>query len=363
MTTAPAPADELDLPGARRCVESILTEFLHAKAEHAAARGMPPLAVSALTDFFNAGGKRLRPILCVLGWHAAGGTTPTPDPVLRVAAALEMFHAFALIHDDVLDASASRRGQPTVHRVLADRYATDRTPQRARQTGDAAAILIGDLALCWSDELIHSAGLTPGQLIRILPALDAMRTEVMYGQYLDVTTTGRPTADVDHALAIIRYKTAKYTCERPLHLGATLARADEYLLNTLSDYALPLGEAFQLRDDLLGVFGDPQVTGKSRLDDLREGKHTALIAVALRDATAHQATALRRLLGRPDLTEADAARIRTILSDSGARTQTEDLIDQRRTHVLRLLDTTTLLAPPAVPHLRHLADTIIRRTA
>ncbi|MEU2718592.1 polyprenyl synthetase family protein [Streptomyces sp. NPDC007205] len=362
MTLAPVVTDQLDLPGARDRVEAILKDFLHTKALDARMKQLPPLAASVLTDYFTAGGKRLRPMLCVLGWHAAGGITPAPDTVLRVAAALEMFHAFALIHDDVMDASDTRRGQPTIHRTLAHRYGQGRTHQRANRLGEAAAILVGDLALCWSNELLNTAGLASDQLARVLPVLDAMRTEVIYGQYLDVTATGTPSSDLDQALLIIRYKTAKYTIERPLHLGALLAGADNSLLKTLSAYALPLGEAFQLRDDLLGVFGNPALTGKSRLNDLREGKHTALIALAMRDATPHHKNLLHRMLGQPDLTGAEAAQIRNILTVTGARTHVEDLITQRRTTVMRLLDTTPALAPQAIPHLRHLADTTTRRT-
>ncbi|MEU2718562.1 polyprenyl synthetase family protein [Streptomyces sp. NPDC007205] len=362
MTLVPSVVDEIDLPEAQRRIEAILKEFLHAKALEATAHGMPPLAASALSDFLHAGGKRLRPMLCVLGWHAAGGAADPPPAVLQVAAALEMFHAFCLIHDDVMDASDTRRGRPTVHRALAGHYAHSRTRQHAARLGDAAAILTGDLALCWSDELIHTAGLNAGRLTRILAVLHVMRTEAMYGQYLDITTTGTPSTDLDRALAITRYKTAKYTVERPLHLGALLAGADDNLLTALTDYALPLGEAFQLRDDLLGVFGDPSVTGKSRLDDLREGKHTALVAIALRDATPHQAEVLRRLLGRPDLTEDDAASIRDIFTATRARAQVEDLISQRRENAFRLLDTPTVITPCVLPHLRHLANATTRRT-
>ncbi|GGV57712.1 polyprenyl synthetase family protein [Streptomyces spectabilis] len=143
-----------------------------------------------------------------------------------------------------MDASATRRGKPTVHHTLTARHIDGRTQAAARRLGTGTAILIGDLALTWSDELLHTADLTHAQLRAVLPLINAMSTEVMYGQYLDLLATGAPTTDLDHALTIIRYKTAKYTCERPLHTGATLAGASADLLATLSQFALPLGEAF-----------------------------------------------------------------------------------------------------------------------
>ncbi|QCX82621.1 All-trans-nonaprenyl-diphosphate synthase (geranyl-diphosphate specific) (plasmid) [Streptomyces sp. YIM 121038] len=311
-----------------------------------------------------AGGKRLRPLLCVTGWYAAAGQVPVPEPVVRVAAALELFHAFCLIHDDVMDNSPTRRGRPTVHRTLADRHPPDCcTLQTARKFGTGAAILIGDLALTWSDELVHTAGLTPGQLAMLLPLLDVMRTEVMYGQYLDLAATGHPTTDLDHALTIIRYKTAKYTIERPVHIGAALAGGTTALAEALTAYALPLGEAFQLRDDLLGVYGDIQITGKSPLDDLRDGKHTVLLAIALRAAAPHQAETLERLLGRPDLIETQAGEIRSILTATGARAQVEEMINLRCEHVKDLLNHADLIHPCALPALWHFANAAARRSA
>ncbi|MFE0062278.1 polyprenyl synthetase family protein [Streptomyces sp. NPDC059003] len=319
-TTAPQTTHVPDLSAARQQVDTVLAHFLERKTTTAAPQHLPTETIEALTSFLRAGGKRLRPMLCVTGWHTAAGHQPPPAAVLQVAAALEMFHAFCLIHDDIMDRSLTRRGQPTVHRALADRHTASRPRALAEQFGNAAAILIGDLALTWSDEIIHTAGLTLVQLTTILPLLDAVSTEVMYGQYLDLTATGRPTDDVGQALTVIRYKTAKYTIERPLHIGAALANGSTPLSDTLTAYALPLGEAFQLRDDLLGVFGTPEQTGKSCLDDLREGKHTVLVALALQIATTRHASLLRSLLGRADLTEAQATQIRTILTITGART-------------------------------------------
>jgi len=352
----------LDLERLRRDVDAVLHRFLQGKAASAATRNLPEQAAQVLEEFIGAGGKRLRPVLCALGWQAATGTAP-PKPVVRVAACLEMFHAFCLIHDDIIDNSATRRGRPTVHRTLATRHTAHRQGPLAERLGASCAILVGDLALTWADELLHTAGLSSSQLTAVLPVLDTMRTEVIYGQYLDVTATGEPSPDVDRAQTIIQYKTAKYTCERPLHIGALLGGAAPPLLRELSAYAMPLGEAFQLRDDLLGVFGDPQVTGKSRLEDLREGKHTMLLALALRDASPAHVSLLRRLLGNPHLSEAQAAQVRSILTVTGARTHIEDMIDQRREQVLDLLASPRAIRPEAHQALRQLADTATRRTS
>ncbi|MFE5665790.1 polyprenyl synthetase family protein [Streptomyces niveus] len=360
MTTTTAPAAPGDHDLVRTEVDGILDRFLTSKARTAASQRMPAEVTAVLRAFLAAGGKRIRPLLCVTGWQAAGGQS-LPRAVIQAAASLEMFHAFCLVHDDVMDQSDTRRGHPTVHRTLASHHIHGRTSVAADQLGNSAAVLVGDLALAWSDELLHTAGLSDRQLTDVLPLLDAMRTEVMYGQYLDVTATGTPTDDVERALAICHYKTAKYTVERPLHIGAALAGAEESLLDSLSAYAIPLGEAFQLRDDLLGVFGDPARTGKPALDDLREGKATVLVTLALRHATRTQADQLRSLLGHGDLTEGQAATARNIITATGADQRVEDMISERYGQALRHVRAAPLEATSA-RLLREFADSAVRRT-
>ncbi|GLX34304.1 polyprenyl synthetase [Streptomyces roseochromogenus] len=354
----------VDLPEAAALltrVTAVLEGFLDEKTGVAAKLRMPPEVTQFLRDFLGVGGKRLRPLLCVTGWQAADGRG-FPEAVVRVAASLEMFHTFCLIHDDVMDDSSSRRGAPTVHRRLALHHGNGRSAYAAQRMGASAAILIGDLAHAWSGELLHTAGLTPNQLSAVLPLVDDMRSEVMYGQYLDVTAAGRPTTDVGQALRIARYKTAKYTVERPLHIGAALAGAPPAVCEALSAYALPVGEAFQLRDDLLGVFGSPRVTGKPALDDLREGKHTVLAALALQRADDDQQRTLHSLLGSPSLDEAEAARLREILTATGARTEVENMIHTLRAQALRALDTAPF-PPAATARLRQLAGSALVRAA
>ncbi|MGI5466656.1 polyprenyl synthetase family protein [Streptomyces sp. CA-132043] len=350
----------MGLPGIRRAVDAVLADFLHAKARTAVDGRLPDEITQLLHGFVFAGGKRLRPLLCALGWHAARGSGDI-GPLIRTAASLEMFHAFALIHDDLMDRSATRRGRPTIHRALAARFRLSRRHDDSEHLGVSAAILVGDLALAWSCELLHTAGLCPARLASVLPVIDAMRTEVMYGQYLDVLASGRPSGKTEVPLTVIRHKTAKYTCERPLHVGAIVAGARPGLLAGLSAFALPLGEAFQLRDDLLGVWGRPDRTGKPALDDMREGKHTVLIALAFQAADERQARLLRTHYGDPHLDEDNADTVRTILKATGADLAVEHMIADRYEKALTALDRLSIPAD-ARHHLRQLAEQSVWRT-
>lgn len=283
-----------------------------------------------LADFIAAfadSGKRLRSALCWVGWRGMGGDNG--DAAIRAAASLELLHAGVLIHDDVIDDSSVRRGQASAHRHFADLH------QRANWHGDAipfgrsAAIVAGDMCLEWSTSLYHSCGLDPARLARGSAIRDLMGTEVMAGQYLDLVTQAEGVATVGRALQVARVKTARYTVERPLQLGAALAGADAMQLERLSSYGLPLGEAFQLRDDVLGLFGDPERTGKPSGDDLREGKQTILIALALEAGTSNQVAHIHAALGNADLTEPDADRIREIIVSTGALQRAQAMIEQR----------------------------------
>ncbi|MFE0042665.1 polyprenyl synthetase family protein [Streptomyces albireticuli] len=224
------------------------------------------------------------------------------------------------------------------------------------------AILTGDAALAWCDELLGSAAFAPARRTALQRIICAMRDEVIHGQYLDLRAAHAPDADVETALQVIRYKTAKYTIERPLHAGAATVGAAPALLNTLSRFALPLGEAFQLRDDLLGVFGNPRTTGKPVLDDLREGKRTVLLALGAQRATGAQQALLNDLVGDPTLDHAGALRIREVLETTGARATVEAMIEKRYEQALDTLDDAAL-PPPAAVTLRHLAALAVKRTA
>ncbi|MFJ2745641.1 polyprenyl synthetase family protein [Streptomyces sp. NPDC087440] len=354
MTSLSVHTQSIDFAAVRARVDKTLDDFLDAKHDDATARSMPVDVTEALGEFFASGGKRLRPLLCVLGWHAAGGHGDDEE-VVRTAAAVEMFHAFCLIHDDIMDSSSTRRGRPTVHCAMAHRYDHD-------HIGTSAAILIGDMALAWSDELLNSPHRAPHRQAALHRVIDAMRQEVIYGQYLDLMAPFTPLTDHRAALQVIRFKTAKYTIERPLHAGAVLAGADPELLAALSRYALPLGEAFQLRDDILGVYGQPQETGKPVLDDLREGKHTVLIALAAQQATPAQHHLLHNLLGDPALDEDGAAQIRRVLQTTGARDQVEHMITTRYAQALTALQDAPC-PPAATAALQRIATQAVQRTS
>jgi geranylgeranyl diphosphate synthase type I len=237
-------------------------------------------ASEALSGFVLSGGKRLRPTFAWWGWRGAGGHPDYPEApaVVRAISALELIQACALIHDDLMDASATRRGRPTVHVEFARRHVEAGWRGTPARFGAAAAILLGDLALAWADDMLRAAALPPDALSRALVPWEAMRTEVLGGQFLDVLyqASGDPTPRA--ALQIDRFKTAAYTVERPLHVGAALGGAGPELVAAYRRFGADIGVAFQLRDDQLGVFGDPAVTGKPAGDDLREGKRTLLQA-------------------------------------------------------------------------------------
>jgi geranylgeranyl diphosphate synthase type I len=306
-----------------------------------------------------AGGKRLRPAFCYWGWRGAGG--PDCPEIIKAAAALELLHAGALVHDDLMDASDTRRGQPSLHRQFEARHAGHRWHGSADAFGMGVAILLGDLLICWTDEMFHASGLPGDALRRGRPVLDRMRTEVFAGQYLDLL--GQATGDetVAGALRVVELKTAKYTIERPLHLGAALAGAgpdlagppgphpgpagdggtaggDSSLAAAYTAYGLPLGIAFQLRDDILGVFGDPAQTGKPAGDDVREGKRTVLLAIARSRATAEQAQVIDRYLGDPLLDEAGTAEIRAAITATGAVAECERMIARHASEAIAALD-------------------------
>ncbi|MGA3527366.1 polyprenyl synthetase family protein [Melissospora conviva] len=279
-----------------------------------------------LRRFILSGGKRLRPLFCYWGWRGAG--EPDGDPIVIASAALELFHAFALIHDDIMDSSEQRRGEPSVHRLFADLHVQSRWRGDPESYGQSTALLAGDLCAAWADQMFHECGLRPEQVHRGYNVFAAMRTEVIAGQYLDLAA-GMREGSVEGALKVIRMKTARYTITRPLQIGAALAGAQPAVLEALAAFGDPLGDAFQLRDDVLGVFGDPAVTGKPVLDDLREGKPTVMMALVRDRADATQRQQLDELFGNPSLDAEGAARLRAIITETGARGQIEQMIAER----------------------------------
>ncbi|GAA4890425.1 polyprenyl synthetase family protein [Streptomonospora salina] len=281
-------------------------------------------AVDALEAMLS-GGKRLRPAFCYWGWRGAGGDDVAE--IHRAAASLEFLQACALIHDDVIDNSDTRRGLPAAHKRLADLHAAEGWRGAPEAFGRGAAILIGDLCLAWSEDLYQASGLELEALHAGRTPFDAMRTEVMAGQYLDMLEQVREGGDVEATLRVMHYKAAKYTVERPLHMGAALAGRFDDLAGVYTAYGLPLGVAFQLRDDVLGVFGDPEQTGKPAGDDLREGKRTLIVAETLERSGAAARARFLRHLGDPALDGDAVAWMRGVAEESGALAACERRID------------------------------------
>ncbi|MFC7344223.1 polyprenyl synthetase family protein [Saccharopolyspora griseoalba] len=334
--STPGASVEPALDELRAEIDAALDRFLTDQARNAPDECIPPL-VEVVRDFL-AGGKRLRPLFAVCGW-AAGGGEPDDPAAVRIAASLELFHAFALIHDDVMDSSDTRRGQPAVHRVLARRASEG----DAAHFGLSAAILLGDLCLVWSDELLHGSGIEPDRLHAARSVLNAMRTEIMAGQYLDLDPAAAGD-EFEGAWRVVRQKTAAYTVTRPLQLGALLAGAQRDVVAGCADFGDPLGEAFQLRDDLLGVFGSEATTGKPGDDDLRAGKRTVLMRLTWQRADADQRAVIRNLHGSADLSSDQAQQLREIIRSTEADSEVESMISRRHERAVRALQA---LAPPA----------------
>ena len=229
------------------------------------------------------GGKRVRPAFAYWGWRAVADR-PVDGDVLLLFSALELLHACALVHDDVIDDSATRRGLPTVHRQFADRHAEQGWRGSSEQFGLSAAILLGDLSLVWADDIVATVDLPLDAHRRVQRVWSDIRTEVLGGQYLDIVAESSGAESIASAMNVNTYKTASYTVSRPLQLGAAAAADRPDVQEIFHELGTDLGVAFQLRDDVLGVFGDPAVTGKPSGDDLRSGKRTVLLAEAVERA-------------------------------------------------------------------------------
>lgn len=305
--------------------------------------------------FVLAGGKRLRAAFCHSGFVAAGGRRHHPA-VIDVCAAFELMHAFALFHDDVMDGACTRRGAPTTHEVYARMHAEQGWAGESRRFGDGMAILIGDLTFVFSDQLLGSAGPAAWEL------WNRLRIELNIGQVLDLLGAAQRDRRADKAARICRYKSGKYTIERPLHLGAALAAPERIgtLAPVLSGYGLPLGDAFQMRDDVIGAFGDPSVTGKPVGDDLREAKPTPLLAAAMESATDAQRAVLDSV-GTPGLSDGDIAAIQAAIIETGALAELEQRITLLHAEAVTAIERAPVDAG-ARQELVQLADYIVGRS-
>jgi geranylgeranyl diphosphate synthase, type I len=334
--------------------------------------GLPELAqsfaaaVDTLSDFALRGGKRIRPTFAWWGWRAAGGesTGPRAEAVLTAVSALELIQTCALVHDDLMDASELRRGQPTVHVRFTEAHRAGGWLGEPERFGMAAAILLGDIALAWADDMFTGAALSDDMRAAAREPWLAMRAEMFAGQYLDVLAQAEGDESQERALGVARLKTAAYTVERPLHMGVALAGADDDTITAVREFGTDIGVAFQLRDDLLGVYGDTEVTGKPADDDLREGKRTLLVSLGLsyaEEAGRHtDADLLRAALGDPELTQATIERVRELLVEVGAVDELERRIEKLTTSGMAALDVAGL-AEPGRTRLTDLAIAATRR--
>ncbi|MDQ2958702.1 MAG: polyprenyl synthetase family protein [Actinomycetota bacterium] len=322
------------------------------------------LLADAVRAAVLAGGKRLRPTFAYWGWRCVQPAGLAGEAELvRAAASLELLQACALVHDDVMDSSATRRGQPAAHVRFGAIHREHGWPGSPETFGRSGAILLGDVLLSWAEEMFTGAIslLPPARAAAAERQFDLMRTEVVAGQFLDVLAQTRGAFDPDEALRVIHYKTSKYTVQRPLLLGAEAAGAGPVALDRLASYGYALGEAYQLRDDLLGVFGDPAETGKPAGDDLREGKRTLLVALAAQSADAGQRQLLESGVGNPALTEDQVGELRAMLRATGARDQVERRIAERSAAAADCLAGSEL-RPDARQALLELAHTAAHRS-
>ncbi len=344
----------MESPRLVNLVETRISEFL-ASRDSILLRIAPELAPFAtFSRDLLSGGKRFRAQFCYWGWRAvspANSASAVPsagdlDALVDLCAGLELFHAAALVHDDIIDNSDTRRGRPSVHRRFESLHAEEGWRGPGRGFGEGSAILLGDLLLAWSDELISRAILGAPNVDALLAtrdAVDQMRTEVTLGQYLDLLEE-RAWAGVElpqaleRAERVIVYKSAKYSVEAPLVIGATLRGASVEQLDSLRRFGLPLGIAFQLRDDLLGVFGDAERTGKPSGDDLREGKRTVLVALTRARLDASSRRLFDELLGDPELNESQIRMLQQTMRETGAVLEVETMIADRTKAALRELE-------------------------
>jgi geranylgeranyl diphosphate synthase type I len=326
-----------------------LRRYLHdRRAQTAYIGGDYDVLTAALEDFVLNGGKRLRPAFAYWGWRAVASGDPDPD-VLLLFSALELLHACALVHDDVIDDSSTRRGKPTAHVRFAALHRDRRWRGSPERFGTSAAILLGDLALAWADDIVFQVfqrSLAPEAQRRVHRVWAEIRTEVLGGQYLDIVAEASAAESIASAMNVNNFKTACYTVARPLQLGVAAAADRPDVQAAFQQFGTDLGVAFQLRDDVLGVFGDPAVTGKPSGDDLRSGKRTVLLAeaVELADKSNRPAANLLRSSIGAQLTDAQVAELRDVIESVGALAAAEQRIATLTRRAL-----TTLAAAPINP--------------
>jgi geranylgeranyl diphosphate synthase type I len=361
----------------REAVSAEISAFVSEQSSVLDSMGPELVPVHLMASQLLCGGKRMRPAFCVWGYVAAAGIPSDEElkSLLTAAGSLDVLHVSALIHDDLMDSSDLRRGRPAAHRQFEALHANAGWLGDSAAFGRAGALLLGDLLVMWSAQMLHGAGLDQSTLERALPIVEAMRTEVTCGQYLDIVAQAhplrkrapaigslRPTIELalDDASRVVEYKAARYTVQRPCQMGAAFGGGDDELYFALGAYGSPLGRAFQFRDDLLGVFGDPKVTGKPVGDDLREGKRTVLVAHAYAHAGDAGQKLLLQRLGDPGLDETGINELQQVIVESGARDTVESMINEYYERALKALHDTEI-TEEGLAGLTALADAAVRR--
>lgn len=358
-------------PAVSEAVAARLEGFLDRRRIEASEYGPDAAAMIDAAAATLVGGKRLRARFCHTGWLAVARVrepaAAETSALWDVCAALEIFQSAALVHDDIIDNSDTRRGRPSAHRLLERGHIDAGWTGDPASFGRSAAILLGDLLVAWSDDLLEEAlsGEEHAEVVR--REYGRMRRDVTVGQYLDIAeesawSVNAPTSHLDRALRIASLKSARYSIEQPLALGAAFAGADAGQLLALRHFGHPVGMAFQLRDDVLGVFGDETLTGKPAGDDLREGKRTALIALTRQTLDGSARAAFDGMIGDPALTSEQVATLQTMIEASGALTQIEAMIDDYAVRADEAL-TGASLDGAAVGKLRDLATAATTRSA
>ncbi|WP_245546129.1 polyprenyl synthetase family protein [Nocardia higoensis] len=318
----------------RNSLREHTTEFVAARcAEELAPLGFdePIRALGTVV----AGGKALRPTFMYLGWLCGAAES---EAALRAAASLELLHAFALLQDDVMDESDSRRGRPAAHVRLARWHAGQQRSGSPSRFGESAAVLLGDLCLVWAERMLRESGVGAAAAARVWPHYDAMRAELAVGQLADLLNDAARLPTLEQVLDIARRKSGNYTVRRPLELGAAMAGCAAPVLEALGDYGTLIGEAFQIRDDLLGLFGDPAITGKPAGADLRERKATTVVVLAEHLASPAERARLHQLWARGEFDDEAVTAALAVIVDSGAPRRAEQMISERLQRAESVLD-------------------------
>jgi geranylgeranyl diphosphate synthase type I len=318
----------------RRALQGIVAEFVSTRCVPQLQGAGVDIAADVLREFID-GGKCVRPTFMYVGWLCGADHDRA---ALRAAAGLELLHAFALLQDDVMDGSAMRRGRVAGHVAFAQWHQRRPLSGSPDRFGDSAAVLLGDLCLVWAAQMMRESGVSTAALERVWPRYDAMRTELAIGQFADLINDASGFPTLDRVLSVSRRKSGNYTVRRPLEMGAAMAGCHESVLAMLGDYGDAIGEAFQMRDDLLGIFGSPSVTGKPSSSDLLERKATTVVAAAYHLADRTRRRQLREFMSADDLDVDDIGRWRELIAATGAIDWIEKLIDSRLTHALTLVD-------------------------